>query len=173
MGIVPALQPLEDGHPRLGLALKLAPIQYLALKRGEEALGHGVVVRIAGRTGPPSCLSTGRSAKLARQIFWRATGPDQRDQLLAKLRWVRLPGFRHRGLLLPQGFGVHGSGLGPVRWNVTTRRSAVARQRLMLRTGEKAAASFFSHSARNISMGLSQLRPCEARMAGCMNDGAD
>ena len=46
--IVPALQPLEDGEPRLSLAPKPATVQHLALERGKETLGHGVIVGIVG-----------------------------------------------------------------------------------------------------------------------------
>ena len=38
--IVPALQPLEDRHPRLGLAAESSPVEHFALEGGEEALGH-------------------------------------------------------------------------------------------------------------------------------------
>ena len=53
--------------------------------------------------------------KLVSEIFGSTPGPDQRDHLFAKLRRVGFPGVRHRGLLLPQGLGVHGSGSGPIR----------------------------------------------------------
>ena len=45
--IVPALQPLEDRHPRFGLAAEPSPVEHFALERGEKALGHGIVIRIA------------------------------------------------------------------------------------------------------------------------------
>ena len=38
--IVPALQPLEDRHPRFGLAAEPSPVEHFALERGEEALGQ-------------------------------------------------------------------------------------------------------------------------------------
>src|SRR5678815_4224107 len=50
MRVVPALEPFEDRHPGLGMGLEATTVQHFALERGEEALGHGVVVRIADRT---------------------------------------------------------------------------------------------------------------------------
>ena len=66
MRIVPSLEPLEDGHPRLGLALKPAPVQHFSLQRGEEALGHGIVIRIAG--GPHRGHHPGFAAALTERI---------------------------------------------------------------------------------------------------------
>ena len=34
--IVPALHPLEDRHPRFGLAAEPSPVEHFALERGEE-----------------------------------------------------------------------------------------------------------------------------------------
>lgn len=48
MRLVPAPDEPEDRHPRLDLRPKPAPIQELALERREEALAHGVVVRVPG-----------------------------------------------------------------------------------------------------------------------------
>ena len=45
--VVPALDVLEDGEPRGGLRLEALAVEQLALERGEEALAHGVVVRVA------------------------------------------------------------------------------------------------------------------------------
>ena len=45
--VVPTFDPGEDGHARLSEGLPGAPVDELALQAGEEALGHGVVVRIA------------------------------------------------------------------------------------------------------------------------------
>src|SRR5947209_422880 len=42
--VVPALDEVEDGHPRLGLAREATAVQQLALERGEEALTEGIVV---------------------------------------------------------------------------------------------------------------------------------
>ena len=39
MRIVPTLEPLEDGHPRFGLAVKPATVEHFAFERGEETLG--------------------------------------------------------------------------------------------------------------------------------------
>src|SRR5215831_18676099 len=57
--IVETLDELEHGHPRLGLRFEPAAIEKLALKRGEEALCHRIVVGVAHRThrGPHSCLA--------------------------------------------------------------------------------------------------------------------
>jgi len=38
VGVVPALDEVEDGHPGLGLGGKSVPVQQLALEGGEEAL---------------------------------------------------------------------------------------------------------------------------------------
>ena len=47
MRVVPALDPLEQRHPGFGLAPEAPAIEQLALERGEEALGHRVIVSIA------------------------------------------------------------------------------------------------------------------------------
>ena len=47
------------------------------------------------------------------EVLGGTSGSDQRDQLFAKLRRIRSSGSWHRGLLLPQGLGVHESGSGP------------------------------------------------------------
>src|SRR5690606_22092590 len=49
MRVVPALDPLEDRHPGFGLAFEPPTVKHLAFERGEEALGHRVVVGIAHR----------------------------------------------------------------------------------------------------------------------------
>ena len=55
--IVPALQSLEDRHPRFGLAAEPSPVEHFALERGEKALGHGIVIRIAdGAEGVPNLV---------------------------------------------------------------------------------------------------------------------
>src|SRR5215470_6527350 len=57
--IVETLDELEHSHPRFGLRFEPAAIEKLALKRGEEALCHRIVVGVAHRThrGPHSCLA--------------------------------------------------------------------------------------------------------------------
>ena len=45
--IVEALDEVEDRDPRLALAAEADVIEELALERGEEALGHRVVVAVA------------------------------------------------------------------------------------------------------------------------------
>jgi len=47
MGVVPALDELEEGHLGLGVRLEPTPVEELAFKRGEETLAPGVVVRIS------------------------------------------------------------------------------------------------------------------------------
>ena len=64
--VIPALEPLEDGHPRLGVALKPTSVQHLALQRGEETLGHGVVVCIA--SGPHRGHHPGFAAPLPKRV---------------------------------------------------------------------------------------------------------
>src|SRR6185312_16293290 len=49
MRVVPALDPFEDRHLRFRLRAEPATAQQLSLERREEALGHGVVVRITDR----------------------------------------------------------------------------------------------------------------------------
>ena len=44
--VVPAFDELEDRHPRLGVRAEPAPLDELALERGEEALAHRVVVAV-------------------------------------------------------------------------------------------------------------------------------
>ena len=44
--VVPAFDELEDRHARFGLGTERAPVDELALQRGKEALGHGVVEAI-------------------------------------------------------------------------------------------------------------------------------
>ena len=46
MKVIPALDPLEHGQPRLGLGPKAPAVEQVALEGLEEALGHGVVVSI-------------------------------------------------------------------------------------------------------------------------------
>ena len=50
-GVIPAFQKFKDGHARLSLSAKAAPVDEFAFERGEEALGHRVVEAIAGRPG--------------------------------------------------------------------------------------------------------------------------
>src|SRR5207253_5699958 len=47
--VVEALDVIEDGHPRLRVGAPAGPVDQLALQRGEEALGQGVVERVADR----------------------------------------------------------------------------------------------------------------------------
>src|ERR1700674_4786801 len=47
--IVEAFDELERRDPRFGLRLEPAPVEKLALQRGEEALAHGVVVGVSDR----------------------------------------------------------------------------------------------------------------------------
>jgi hypothetical protein len=47
LGVIPRLDPGEDRRLRLGRCLEARSIQQLALERGEEALGHRVVIGIA------------------------------------------------------------------------------------------------------------------------------
>ena len=44
--VVPALNEGEDGHARLDMGSEAASIEQFAFQRGEEALAHGVVVRV-------------------------------------------------------------------------------------------------------------------------------
>ena len=46
MRIVPALQPIKDGHLRFGLALEAPAVEHFALERCEERFGHRVIERI-------------------------------------------------------------------------------------------------------------------------------
>ena len=46
-GVIEALDELEDRHPSLRVAAEGTAPQQLRFERREEALGHGVVVRIA------------------------------------------------------------------------------------------------------------------------------
>ena len=50
MGVVPALDEIEDCHARLDLGLGTTPVKQLAFEGGEEALAHGVVETVAHRT---------------------------------------------------------------------------------------------------------------------------
>ena len=73
--IVPALHPLEDRHPRFGLAAEPSPVKHFALERGEEALGHGIMLQttppdpaaLARRPDPagPLAVATPTTRKLA------------------------------------------------------------------------------------------------------------
>src|SRR5512137_965353 len=71
MGVVPALDVAEDGHPGLGVALEGLAVEQLALEAGEEALAEGVVVGIADGAhrgdyaGLPAPLSEGYGCELA------------------------------------------------------------------------------------------------------------
>jgi hypothetical protein len=47
--VVPTLEPFEHVHLGFGLSLESPPAQKLALERGEEALGHSVVIRVTDR----------------------------------------------------------------------------------------------------------------------------
>ena len=97
----------------LQLPILAAELRQLATLDGGQAIGPPARITIG--LGHPVADRLGRWFKLARQLLRRTSSPDQRDQLLAKLRRIRLPGFGHRGLLLPQGLGVHESGSGPLR----------------------------------------------------------
>ena len=50
MGVVPALDEIEDRHASLGLGPVTFTAEQLAFEGREEALAHGVVVRVANRT---------------------------------------------------------------------------------------------------------------------------
>ena len=80
---------------------------------GGETIGptSGVAIGL----GHPVADRLRRRFKLAGEVLGGTSGSDQRDQLFAKLRRIRSSGSWHRGLLLPQGLGVHESGSGPVR----------------------------------------------------------
>jgi len=47
MWVVPSLEPFEDRHAGLGVGFEATTVQYFALERGEEPLGHGVIVSTA------------------------------------------------------------------------------------------------------------------------------
>ena len=47
MRVVPAFEPFEDRHTGPGLGLEATAVQHFAFEHREEALGHGVIVRIA------------------------------------------------------------------------------------------------------------------------------
>ena len=68
MRVVPALEPREDRHPRLGVTLERPAIDDFTLEGGEEALGHGVVVRIASRShrGHDASFATSLAERIAR-----------------------------------------------------------------------------------------------------------
>ena len=65
MGVVPAFDELEHRDARLELRAEAVAIEKLALERGEEALAHRVVVRVADRphrgphVGFPAALAEG------------------------------------------------------------------------------------------------------------------
>ena len=46
MGVVPAFDEIEDRPPGLVVRTQRRPVEELALERGEEALGHRVVVAV-------------------------------------------------------------------------------------------------------------------------------
>ena len=48
--IVPAFDELEAGHASLGLGAEFPPVEQFAFERREEALAHGVVIRVADRS---------------------------------------------------------------------------------------------------------------------------
>jgi hypothetical protein len=50
VGIIPGLNEVEDGHPRLGMISETTPVQQLVFERGEETLSERVVVAIAHGT---------------------------------------------------------------------------------------------------------------------------
>jgi hypothetical protein len=47
MRVVPALDEIEDRHPRLDLGLEASPVEQFAFERGKGTLAHGVVEAIA------------------------------------------------------------------------------------------------------------------------------
>src|SRR5208283_2048966 len=49
MGVVPALDELEQRHARRGLSVETAAVEQLAFERGEKALAHGIVEAITDR----------------------------------------------------------------------------------------------------------------------------
>lgn len=49
MRLTQVFNEIEDRHAGLSVALETAPVEQLALERGEEALAHGVVETIADR----------------------------------------------------------------------------------------------------------------------------
>ncbi len=49
VGVVPALDEVEDHHPRFGLGFETPTVDQLAFQRREETLCHGVVVGISHR----------------------------------------------------------------------------------------------------------------------------
>lgn len=104
--VVPALEPLEDGHARLGVALKPAPGQHLALQRGEEALSHGIVVRITSglvfttvRRGAGGRLGTGLHPRNVLRLLHRLLDK-------AGLPHVRFHDLRHSAASLLIAAGV-------------------------------------------------------------------
>ena len=59
MRVVPALDPFEHGHACFALGLEASAVEQFALERGEEALGHRVVVRIANEVSRDVANSRG------------------------------------------------------------------------------------------------------------------
>jgi hypothetical protein len=74
--VVPALDVAEQRYARLGLGRPTVPIDQLALERGEEALGHRVVVGVAhGAHRRPhahllAALAEGDAGVLPWSLWW-------------------------------------------------------------------------------------------------------
>ena len=71
MGIVPALDKVEDGDPRLDLGLETAAVEQLAFQGGKETLAHRVIETVANRphrgahAGVAATLAEGERSVLA------------------------------------------------------------------------------------------------------------
>src|SRR3569623_52894 len=95
--IIEAFDEGERRVARLGLCLEPAASEQLALKRGEEALAHGIVVCVAARTHRGAhARVTAAVAELDRAVLGGFKGSSQQDLLAYRSTRQTDRAFAHR-----------------------------------------------------------------------------
>src|SRR5690242_1511959 len=95
--IVPAFDVAEDRHPGLGLRSKPSPCEQLAFQGCEEALAHGVIVRIAdGSHGRSYAGLATTAAEGQSRILGGFKWSSQQDLLAYRSTRQTDPAFAHR-----------------------------------------------------------------------------
>jgi hypothetical protein len=110
MRVAPALVPFEDRHAGLGLGFAATPANHFALERGEESLGHGVVVSIADRAhrGHHTHILAKPAEGVARilsipvAVVNDAVGPALREHHVERVSTVKISLFNKRLVVYQQ-----------------------------------------------------------------------
>lgn len=91
MRVVPTFDPFEHSHLRFSLSFEPATVRQFALERGEETLGHRIVVRIAHRShrGHDAGFAASLAEGVARVLATAVRMMDDRRGLALRDRHVQ------------------------------------------------------------------------------------